>query len=546
MRTLLINPFYPISETPSPPLGLAFLAAALEQAGVEVRILDFVVIPYSRTRLESVLGEFRPHMVGITSVTMTVDHALTLVKQVKRADPHMVTVMGGPHVSFRAQATMEACPELDIIVTGEGEKTLVDLARAVEKGTPWAGVLGLVYRDRTGIRSSGTRGDPVDLNALPLPARHLLPLGRYKALGMPITMTTSRGCPFKCIFCVGGKMLGPRVRYRNPESVADEMESLVRLGFPQINIADDLFTANQTRCISVCDEIIRRELNTGWACFARVDTVSSQALSKMKEAGCHTISFGVETADPDILRVIRKGITLDQVISAVNMCVEAGIAPHASFILGLPGETQQTLEGTAGFARRLKDMGASYGFHVLAPFPGTEVREERGKFKIKILTHDWSQYHANRAVAETPGACKKELDRLVIEWEDKFNEWLGLCKDHVERGTATEEEARQIKGLEHTVRMHELMMRNTLEEKGTWQDKTGGCSAEAALRELASRLQGADPPDYDRLMASLKTALEQGTLRLARNNGRVRWEWVEFLVSPPDLKAITPLWGLKP
>ena len=149
------------------------------------------------------------------------------------------------------------------------------------------------------------------------------------------------------------------------------MEQIARLGFHQINLADDLFTADRRRCAAVCDEILRRGLQTQWTSFARVDTVSDDLLRRMKAAGCTAVSFGIETANSGILQTIRKGITLDQVVSAIDMCARAGVTPCASFILGLPGETPDTIEETRIFGEKIKAMGASYGFHLLAPNPRT-------------------------------------------------------------------------------------------------------------------------------------------------------------------------------
>ena len=195
MRVLLINPFYPISETPSPPLGLAYLGAALEQAGVRVKILDYVVYPYRRDALESVLKEFKPHVAGATAVTMTFDHASEVLKNVKTIAPNVLTVMGGPHVTFCARQTLETFPELDVVVRGEGEETFVDLINAVAGAQHLDTVNGITYRIGTQINTTPKRKLIQNLDSLPIPARHLLPLGRYRTLGLPISMTTSRGCP---------------------------------------------------------------------------------------------------------------------------------------------------------------------------------------------------------------------------------------------------------------------------------------------------------------------------------------------------------------
>ena len=527
MRILLVNPYYPISETPSPPLGLAFLAAVLEEAGVEVKILDLVVFPYSKEMLQSVLDDFSPHMVGITCVTMTFDHAIQVIKDAKSIEPHILTVMGGPHATFCDRETLETFPELDMIVLGEGEETIVELAREAEKGHEWAKIEGLVYRNGSEIVSTGFRRPIADVDSLPVPARHLIPLGRYRALSMPISMTTSRGCPFKCIFCVGRKMVGSRVRYRNPQAVVDEMAYLNTLNFHQINLADDLFTANKKHCLAVCNEIIDRNLKIEWTSFGRVDTVSMEILTKMEEAGCHAISFGVESANAAILKTIRKGITTDQVISAVKMCKDAGIMAHISFILGLPGETPETLKETVDFGERLKELGAYHGFHLLAPFPGTEVRQESDKYGIKILTDDWTQYHANRAIVETSSVSQKMLDDTVMEWERECNEWLTKMQASMKKGEATEEESLQVNRLEQTVLIYDLMMGRVLEEKGFWKNKDKTDSGHA-LKKLINNIEGSIDYTQEQISETLNFSVEQGYLKCKEKKDQIRWEWVDF------------------
>ena len=529
MRFLLINPYYPISETPSPPLGLAYLGAALEAAGVEVRLLDLVVFPYTKKILEAVLNAFSPQFVGITAVTMTFDYAAEVIKDVKDIDPAIWTVMGGPHVSFCARETMRALPALDFICLGEGEASIVELVQAAENGCQWSKVKGFVYRQGTDILSTGFRDPILDVDAIPAPARSLIPLGRYRALHMPISMTTSRGCPFRCIFCVGRQMVGPRVRYRNPSQVVDELEYLSGLKFHQINIADDLFTANKKRCLAVCDEIIARRLKARWTCFGRVDMVSPEILERMKEAGCDAICFGVESANAAILKTIKKRITPEQVLAAVAMCRDAGITPHASFILGLPGETPETLKQTTDFGKLLKDKGAMCGFHLLAPFPGTAVREEHERLGIKILTSDWSQYHANRAIVETPTVTRTMLDEIVIEWENAFKEWLGEIKRLIGTGEATEQEASLLTNLAHTVLIYDLMMSNAIEDKGFWRHNGTPIASQDAFKTLIDRVGGATKHQPADIASSLAYAVEQGSLQYTEGQGQVQWQWVDYL-----------------
>ena len=528
MRVLLINPFYPISETPSPPLGLAYLAAALEQAGVQVKILDYVVYGYRKDALQSVLKDFRPRIAGATAVTMTFDHAKQVLKDVKAIDPDVLTVMGGPHVTFCAQQTLETFPKLDVVVLGEGEETLVDLTRTVEEAQNLDTVRGIAYRTGSEIKTTTGRNFIEKLDLLPLPARHQLALGRYRALGMPISMTTSRGCPYKCIFCVGRKMVGAKVRCHSSRRVVTELEYLANLNFRQINIADDLFTANQERCLAVCEEILKKKLEINWTSFARVDTVSEALLLKMKAAGCTAVSFGIESANPDILKTVKKGITLQQVRNAVRMCRRTGIIPYASFILGLPGETQATIKETTEFAVQLQQEGLASGFHILAPFPGTEVRERSKELGLRILTSDWSKYDANRAVVETASVNRRRLDAVALDWENKYVQYLGLIQQRIQAGTATADEVNQLENLERTVILYELMMHHAIEESGSWSNSVGEMNQTKSLKMLLDRIIQQRKIDPQKLESALRHAIANGNLKCNKRNGKIGWQWQDF------------------
>ncbi len=527
MRVLLINPYYPISETPSPPLGLAFLAGALEAVDIEVKILDLVVYPYSKKILEQLILDFNPHLVGATAVTMNFSHAARVLKDVKSLAPHIITVMGGPHVSFCARETLADCPQIDVIVMGEGEDSIVELVRSYQDRHAWDQIKGLVYRTQDAVVSTPAREPIANIDNLPEPARHLLPLGRYRALGLPISMTTSRGCPFQCIFCVGRKMVGGKVRYRNPSRVVDELADLHSLDFHQINIADDLFTASKKHCLAVCEEIIQRQLDVQWTSFARVDTVSRSLLERMKQAGCTAVSFGVESGSPEMLKRIKKGINLEQVLRAVNLCNQVGITPQASFILGLPGENEQTLQETVAFAERLKSMGVLHGFHLLAPFPGTDVRENRHEYDLQIMSHDWDDYHANRAIIRTRTIDQQRLDGIVKEWQDHFDTWLDDIKKRRDNGTATQEEAWPLTNLEHIILIYDLMMKSVIESLGPVPDNatTGEFALEYLLTQIAGRIDHTEIP----IRNTLQHAIQRKYLTCAPAGGQHRWEWIDYL-----------------
>lgn len=524
MKALLINPHYPVSETPSPPLGLAFVAGALEEAGVEVALLDYVVHPYDPNALAQTLAEFKPDFAGVTCVTMNYHEAARIVGDIHRADPDLFVVMGGPHASFRAVETLKELPGLSAVAVGEGEQTAADLARRL--GGDLSPVAGLVFKKNGRIIQNPARPPMTDITTLPAPARHLIPMGRYRALGLCPTMTTSRGCPFKCIFCVGRKMVGARVRYRNPRQVVDELAFLAGLGFHQINLADDLFTANPKHCLSVCKEIMDRGLKVKWTSFARVDTVTLPVLTAMKEAGCSAVSFGVESGDPAVLKIVKKGITLDQVLAAVDMCNRAGLLPHASFILGLPGETPETLKATVAFGEKLGKKGVSFGFHLLAPFPGTEVREKAAALGLEILTDDWSQYHANKAIVQTASVDCAMMNRVVDKWQAEFDTYLGELKKQREAGTADAKTTWPLTRLEHTVRIYDLMMARAMEKSGA---NGGDPSREPDMESLAERLSSQVSIPLAELRQTLEFAREQKYIRRAKENGRAAWKWIDYL-----------------
>lgn len=421
MNVLLVNPPYPFEESPTPPFGLMSLAAYIREYGHKVMIDDYIVFPYSKNRIKEISQKFKPDVIGATGVTMNINRAIAILKDYKEANPNAITVMGGPHVTFDAHNILTKHLHIDFIVRGEGEITFKDLLYSIEHKTDPINILGISFRNGDSIQHNEPRPFIEDINVLPYPARDLVALNRYKALGFPINMVTSRGCPHKCIFCVGSKMVGRKVRYFTVDRVVDEFEMLSKLGFSQINIVDDLFTSNKGRCMEICEEIIRRKINHPWTAFARVDTVSKDLLQAMKNAGCTMLCFGVESGNQEILNTIKKKITLEKCKEAIALCEEVGIAPMASYILGLPGESVETIKQTMEFA---KSLTPNYGYHILAPFPGTEVREHKEEYGITILTDDWDKYDANRSVSHTGLVSPEYIDEIVESFNNGIKRYI--------------------------------------------------------------------------------------------------------------------------
>jgi len=390
MKIALISPPYPLEEYPSPPLGISYVAATLENIGAEVEIWDFIVQKYTPSKLKKMIDKFQPDIIGATAVTMNFLKAQEMLRISKEYNPLITTIMGGVHVSFDIKNTLKKYPHIDLIIVGEGEETLKQIIPNIKNKDKWSKIKGLAYKNNQGeIIITPKRPLIKDLANLPLPARHLLPLSKYLALGFPVSITTSRGCPNQCIFCQGPRLLGRKPRYRPIPDVIKEIEYLISLGFNRINFADDFFTSKKQRVLELCQEIHTKKIKFSWSAFARVDSVDRELLLAMKQAGCDTISFGVESGNEEMLKRIKKRIKISQVKKAARICREIGMRCLVSFIVGLPGESWKSLSDTEKLAKGLENMGIEYGYHFLAPFPGTTIRENIESYDLKILSDNF-------------------------------------------------------------------------------------------------------------------------------------------------------------
>jgi radical SAM superfamily enzyme YgiQ (UPF0313 family) len=433
LRVLLVNPSYPFEEFPRLLVTLPYVASALRAQGHEVEILDLLLARTTPDKIERRMERFRPEVVGVTSVTLNHHLAEGIAEVVRKCDEQVPIVMGGPHVSFEIEGSFRNLPALDYIAIGEGEHTMLELVRALEGRMDLRDVRGLAGIDRSTGKAWRNAARPLedDLDTLPNPARDLLPLPRYLAFDAHASVVTSRGCPYECIFCSAPAWTGRQVRYRDPAACVDEIEELARLGFTEISIEDDLFTLYRKHFLAVCNELLRRNTGIRWNAFSRVDTVNPEILDLMARAGCQAICYGVESGNQEVLDLVKKKSNLAKVKEAMRMSQDVGITALASFIIGLPGETEATLRKTVEFANELHDeFGSLYGFHILAPFPGTEVREKAAEYGLQILSNDWKSYDANHVVTQTGGANAAAIQAVADEYEEIFSRYL-LYQDHL-------------------------------------------------------------------------------------------------------------------
>ncbi len=416
MRVMLVNPRFrlPIDTRTTPHLGLAYLAAVSEQRGDEVIIFDADVEDES---IPDAIRRFQPDIVGITANTPQVKSAWRTAAAIKTV-ADIPVVLGGPHVSvLPAESTVR--PEVDVVVRGEGEEVWVKLCGIVEaakKQNPnftarhlldaetglLSGLLGISYYTTDGKERHNPDHPPVaDLDTLPFPAYHYFKMDRYTNLqpatdavdgARSFSVMTSRGCPYRCTFC-SQSIMPIKWRARSPESVLAEWQHLVNdLGAQEIGVLDDSANIDVVRLEKIADLIIENNVNHVPWIFVngiRANLSTVELLGKLKKAGLKRTAFGVETGDPDVLLSIDKKIDHDTIRQAFKNAKKVGIETIGFFIIGLPGETEETMENTIKFACEVDPLIAN--FSMMTPYPGTKVYEI-AKRQGRLLLEDWEDY----------------------------------------------------------------------------------------------------------------------------------------------------------
>ena len=304
--------------------------------------------------------------------------------------------------------------------------------------------------------------------------------------------------------------------------VLDEIEQIISLGFDRINIADDLFASDTQRVKEICNGIKERNLKFTWSAFARVDTVNQEMFDAMAAAGCDSISFGAESGNPEMLKRVRKGITLAQATNAVRICKQAGMFAHASFMVGLPGETEETLNQTAAFAESLKIL---FGYHYLAPFPGTTLCEKVGDYDLEILTKDWAKYDANDAIVKTSSLQPQDMRDFVALYNEVMEgQWQDVLDGYKKRKNTPLDDMR-VEGHWRMNLTFKILKDDLIEKHGFIEPDISRGSKENALKELCRRVTGSTSAEPRVVNQTITDFVQRGYLNAEESPRGCSWFW---------------------
>lgn len=427
MKVLLINPPWAIDSKSVwsvinpcyPSLGLLYIAGVLLKNGHGITMIDARAEQLTRETLRARLLSLKeaPDFIGLTATTRIINNALESAKICREVFPQAKIVFGGVHPTLLPEEVLFS-DFVDFVIRDEGEYAMSELV----DGKPLNEILGLSYKADGGFIHNDRRPFLADLDDLPLLPTHLLPMEKYHpALGaykrLPaFGLVAARGCPGHCTYCY--QNFGPRIRCHSARRLADQIKELQKNhNIREISFYDDTFTAVRENVREFCRLIIEEKIDITWSCFSRVDCVDREILQALKDAGCHQILFGVESADPQILQNIKKRINLERVEEVVNMTKEIGINCRLTFMFGNQGETEETMEKTLRYAIKLDPDVVV--FNITTPFPGTEVfkwADENGYLKTK----DWSQYNFAQPILELPTVSSAKVEEFYKKAFRKF------------------------------------------------------------------------------------------------------------------------------
>ena len=433
MKILLINPpspgDYPFTRegrcmqregvwtTVWPPMSLCTMGSILREKGFDVRINDCPSEGINGEGLKDVLKEFQPDLLLFSSSTPSINFDATIPSLVKETLPDIKIGTFGIHAGALPDEVFRMSPNLDFILRGEPEYTAVELAEALKSGADLKAVNGLSYRLDGSVTHNTAREFFPDLDEIPFPAWDLVDLSKYTLpfSGRRFLMVmSSRGCPYDCTFCVAQSYYGKKIRKRSAKRIVDEIEYCIdKFGITDFFFWSESFTIVKKNIHQLCDEILNRDLKIKWVCNSRVDSVDRPVLERMKEAGCWMISYGVESGDQGILDRAMKRITLEQIEDAVKLTREVCFQMAGHFVLGLPGETEETLRKTGEMSKRL-DLDYAQ-FYCAAPWPGSRFYDE-ALSSGWLNTDNWDKFEQTTMVVDYPEVSGER----IMELRDKM------------------------------------------------------------------------------------------------------------------------------
>ena len=404
MKILLINPttkyaldseasiFPQEASGPYPPLGLLYLQAALNQHKEHrVEVLDAALQGRLAANLKS--ENVDPDLVGITAMTPNLISVVRTIASIQSSMKKGKIVIGGPHVDLFLKETL-ALQGVDFAVSGEAETSFVELVSALEQGEPAETISGVFTANSDFEPASFDRPYIEDLNRLPIPDRTGIGVENYRGLAgkdeIFTTMSTSRGCPYRCAFCSTPRS---KYRYRSVESITEEMDQCERLGIEHVYILDDTFPTSRNRLITFCEKMRSREKIMSWSCRAAAAGLSRDAFEQMKSAGCIRVQIGVETATDEGLETLGKSTTVEQIQKTFRAANDIGIETVAYFMIGLPNEkTEKDIRGGVRYAIGLRPSFAM--FNILTLYPGTELFERAAIIGF-VAPDAWQRFAEN-------------------------------------------------------------------------------------------------------------------------------------------------------
>lgn len=395
-----------------PPLNLAYSASLLEKNGFEVNLIDAPALGYDVKKTLNIVEKVKPDLVVINSAGVTSFYDLHFAEQIKTRADTIVSITG-PHLTLNPEIALQK-NDIDIVIRGEIEYTVLELS---QKLSEFKDVKGIAFKKDNKIIMTPKRPPIVNLDKLPFPAFYLLPMKKYRYSMFKktpfTTCLTSRGCPFSCIYCPYPHGYGNFWRGRSPENVLDELIWLKNeFKIKSLLFRDQVPTFDMKRAEKIYDGMIKEGLDIEWRCETRVDRVTKKLLMKMKKSGCVGVHFGVESGDPKILKNVGKrgDVSIDLIKKTFKEAKEVGLSVIGYFLIGLPGETKDTIKKTIELAKEL-NADESW-FNSPVPYPGTKLHEIARK-KDWILTYDLEKYSGTEVVMRTDDLSEEDIKEAL-------------------------------------------------------------------------------------------------------------------------------------